>query len=78
MPGILARVQSIVSGHWSTTTGPTKTHRSSFDMAARQFGVAIGPLRKLVEKDVPALAKKLEAAKAPWTPGRKIPVWKGT
>jgi hypothetical protein len=33
-------------------------------------------LRTLVETDVARLEKAMEAAGAPWTPGR-IPVWNG-
>jgi len=35
-------------------------------------------LRKLVEGDLVALEEKLEAAGAPWTPGRAIPRWQRT
>ncbi len=76
MPGILSRVQRVVSGHWGTTSGPTATHRKSYEIAAEQFGEVLGPLRKLVERDLPSLNRKLAASGAPWTPGRKIPSWK--
>ncbi len=75
MPGILARLQSVISGHWSTTAGPTATHRRSYEIVAAEFGELLGPLRKLVEREIPAVGRKLEAAKAPWTPGRRIPDW---
>ncbi len=35
-------------------------------------------LRTLVESDLVALEEKLEAAGAPWTPGRAIPRWQRT
>jgi photosystem II stability/assembly factor-like uncharacterized protein len=75
-PGLLDRLQNANRGCLSTSTGPTNTHRHSLDMAEEQFSTLMGPLRKLVEKEVPALGRKLEAAKAPWTPGRRIPDWK--
>jgi hypothetical protein len=75
-PGLLDRIQNANRGYWSTSTGPTNTHRQSYDMAADQFSALVGPLRKLVEQEVPAMGRKLEAAKAPWTPGRPIPDWK--
>ncbi|MBM4089962.1 MAG: glycosyl hydrolase [Planctomycetes bacterium] len=74
-PGILERVETAVLGHWSTTYGPTNTHRKSYDIAAAEFESVLGDLRTLVEQDVVALANKLESARAPWTPGRKIPNW---
>ncbi len=76
MPGILGRLQSVISGHWSTTSGPTATHRQSYEITAAEFGELVKPLRQLVERDIPAVGRKLEAAKAPWTPGRPIPAWK--
>ncbi len=75
-PGILSRVQTVVHGHWSTTQAPTATHRKSYDIAADEFTRLLRDLHKLVDKDVNALSRKLESAKAPWTPGRGIPAWK--
>ena len=75
-PGILNRLQTIVHGHWSTTQGPTSTQRRSYEIAADEFSELLGNLRKLVEKDVVALKRRLDAAGTPWTPGRGIPKWK--
>jgi hypothetical protein len=76
MPGILSRVRTVVYGTWSTTQAATGTHQRSYEIAADEFSEVLAPLRKLVERDVPALGRKLEAAGAPWTPGRRIPDWK--
>jgi hypothetical protein len=32
-------------------------------------------IRQLVEEDLTALEAKLDAAGAPWTPGRRVPEW---
>ena len=74
-PGIISRIQTIVSGHWSSTSGPTVTHRRNYEIAAAEFEEILGDLRTLVETDLPALEAQLEAAGAPWTPGRGIPQW---
>jgi hypothetical protein len=76
MPGILSRLQAVVYGHWSTTSGPTNTHRRSYEIAAEEYQAILGDLKKLVEQDVAELGRKLEAAGAPWTPGRGIPEWR--
>ena len=76
MPGILSRLQAVVYGHWSTTSGPTNSHRRSYDIAAEEYQALLGDLKKLVEQDVAELGRKLEAAGAPWTPGRGIPEWR--
>ncbi|MEE8278977.1 MAG: glycosyl hydrolase [Thermoanaerobaculia bacterium] len=73
VPSILDRVERIVFGHWDSRYGPTRTHRESFGIAAREFDEVGGRLRELIETDLRELEEALEAAGAPWTPGRKIP-----
>ncbi len=75
-PGILSRISNVVGGHWSSTHGPTSTHRRSYEIAAAEFSVVLDNLRTLVEVDLKTLEDKLETAGAPWTPGRPIPNWK--
>ena len=74
-PSIVDRVQSVVHGHWSTTSAPTGTHLASYEAAAREFAPVLGKLRALVETDLQGLETKAEGAGAPWTPGR-VPTWK--
>ncbi len=74
--GLMSRIQQIVRGHWSTTAAPTESHRRNYDIAADEFEIVLGDIRRLVETDLPALHGKLEAAGAPWTPGRGVPDWK--
>jgi hypothetical protein len=76
MPGILSRLQTVVYGHWSTTYGPTSSHRRSYEIAAEEYSAVLGDLKQLVEQDLVELGRKLEAAGAPWTPGRSIPEWR--
>jgi photosystem II stability/assembly factor-like uncharacterized protein len=72
---ILDRVQSVVHGHWSTTSAPTGTHLRSYEIAAQEFAPVLERLRALVETDLKELEAKAESAGAPWTPGR-VPSWK--
>ncbi len=74
--GLIARVQTIISGHWTTTSAPTGSHRQNYEIAAAEFEAALASLRPLLEHDLPALHDTLEAAGAPWAPGRKLPSWK--
>jgi hypothetical protein len=74
--GLIGRIETIISGHWTTTSAPTDSHRKNYDIAGAEFGEALATLRPLLETDLPALHEALEAAGAPWTPGRKLPVWK--
>ncbi|MGH7540209.1 MAG: WD40/YVTN/BNR-like repeat-containing protein [Gemmatimonadota bacterium] len=75
MPGIIDRVNQVVFGHWRVTHGPTATHRRQYEIAAEQFTEVHDDLRQLIETDLPALEERLEAAGAPWTPGRGVPSW---
>ena len=74
-PSITERVIQVVGGHWTSTSAPTQTHQENYRLAAQSFAPVLDDLRKLVEVDLKNLENKLEAAGAPWTPGR-VPVWK--
>jgi hypothetical protein len=53
---------------------PTQTHIDDYNTAAAEFGDQLSRLRPLVEVDMNRLEKDMEAAGAPWTPGR-VPEW---
>jgi hypothetical protein len=74
LPGISDRVQNVVAGSWTVTSGPTGTQREAYDIAARLFEKTLADLRRVVEADLRAIEEKAEAAGAPWTPGR-LPRW---
>ncbi len=72
-PSINERVQNVVYSQWSATSAPTKTEQDAYRHAGTEFAEALGELRALAD-DLEKLEAKLEAAGAPWTPGR-IPLW---
>jgi len=74
-PSIIERVGGIVGEQRLSTARPTQTQMDQYAAAAREFEQVLPQLRNLVEKDLAQLEKDLEAAGAPWTPGR-IPDWK--
>jgi hypothetical protein len=53
---------------------PTASHEESYSIAAAEFGDELAKLHTLVEVDLAKLEKDMEAAGAPWTPGR-VPEW---
>ena len=73
-PSILQRVDRVISGHWTSTSGVTGTHRRNYEIAAEAFGPLLEQLRQLIGVELKALEDELEAAGGPWTPGR-LPVW---
>ncbi|MGC1722493.1 MAG: glycosyl hydrolase, partial [Isosphaeraceae bacterium] len=74
--GLIDRIETIIGGHWSTTSAPTGSHRKNYEVAAAEFEAALKNLHPLLDRDLPALHETLEAAGAPWAPGRKLPQWK--
>lgn len=54
---------------------PTQTQVDHYTAAAAEFDQVLTKLRTLIEGDLARLEKAMEAAGAPWTPGR-IPEWK--
>jgi hypothetical protein len=70
------RVNSIIEGERFSLAKPTQSHIDQYNIAATEFGDTLARLRTLVEADLAKLEKDMEAAGAPWTPGR-VPQWTG-
>jgi hypothetical protein len=74
-PSINDRVGYVVGAQRMSTARPTQTQQAQYIAAAQDFEGVLVQLRQLMEVDLARLEKQLEAAGAPWTPGR-IPEWK--
>ena len=74
VPSILGRLWTIAGGHWGTRQAPTVTQQESLQVAQAEFSRVKEDLKTLLEQSLPALEAELEAAGAPWTPGRLLPV----
>ncbi|HXT63861.1 MAG TPA: hypothetical protein VN696_12565 [Pyrinomonadaceae bacterium] len=74
-PSINERVGSVVGAQRMSTARPTQTQMDQYAAAAAEFEGVLAQLRQLIEVDLQKLEKQMEAAGAPWTPGR-IPEWK--
>lgn len=75
LPSINERVNGIRGGLDQTLQRPTQTQQEQYAIASQEFEAVLGQLRSLVEGDLVKLEKSLEAAGAPYTPGR-LPEWK--
>jgi len=68
------RVNAIMEGERFALAKPTPSHIDDYNIAAAEFADELGKLRTLVKVDLAKLEKDMEAAGAPWTPGR-VPEW---
>jgi len=74
-PSINDRIGYVVGAQRMSISRPTQTQIAQYNAAAVDFENTLSQLRQLIEVDLAKLEKQLEAAGAPWTPGR-IPEWK--
>jgi photosystem II stability/assembly factor-like uncharacterized protein len=72
-PTVAGRLRVAAFNDGQSDYGPTATHRRALEIAAEQFAGLEPQLRSLLERDLPALEAKMEAAGVPWTPGRPLP-----
>ena len=72
VPSIRGRIGRVM-GHWSTRQAPTATHQRNLEIAGDDFADFRRNLTSLIENELAQLESDLEAAGAPWTPGRRIP-----
>ncbi len=72
---ISERVQAVAGSLRQTTGRPTRTALENYDLASAELAAEIPKLRRLIETDIRAIEKQLDAAAAPPTPGR-LPEWR--
>ncbi|MGW8265234.1 MAG: hypothetical protein ACWGSQ_02635 [Longimicrobiales bacterium] len=72
VPSVSDRVGQVVGGHWETRQAPTAAQRQNIELARREFEELSRELAAFVEEDLVRLEEALEAAGAPWTPGRRL------
>lgn len=71
VPSLIRRV----SAQLYSTAPVTATVKRNFETAAAELPALLEKLRKLIDVDFRGLEEEMEAAGAPWTPGRGVPVW---
>ena len=67
-------MNAILEGERFSLAKPTHSHLDDYDVAAAEFTGQLAKLHALVEVDLAKLEKDMEAAGAPWPPGR-VPEW---
>jgi hypothetical protein len=73
-PSINERLGYLAYSHWSSTSAITQTQKDAYEIIAGEFPPILDQLMRIKNIDLKALEDELEAAGAPWTPGR-IPEW---
>jgi photosystem II stability/assembly factor-like uncharacterized protein len=68
------RIAAIMEGERFSLAKPTESHVEDYNIAAAEFTEQLAKLHTMVEVDLAKLVKDMEAAGAPWTPGR-VPDW---
>jgi photosystem II stability/assembly factor-like uncharacterized protein len=68
------RLNTIIEGERFSMAKPTQSDIDSYAIAASEFANQLTKLRTLIDVDLTKLEKDMEAAGAPWTPGR-VPEW---
>jgi hypothetical protein len=68
------RMSNIMEGERFSITRPTQTHLDAYTIAAEEFAQQLAKLQTLIRVDLAKLERDMEAAGAPWTPGR-VPEW---
>jgi photosystem II stability/assembly factor-like uncharacterized protein len=74
-PSISARLFSAIYDGYGTTSDPTATMNEQLQIAHEEFEGMWNDLNALINRDLKSLEQKLEAAGAPYTPGR-LPEYK--
>ena len=73
-PSILNRLNRIVGRAWRASSAPTETQRRGYEISVAAFPSVLEGLGSLVAEELEVLEAEMEAAGAPWTPGR-MPTW---
>lgn len=69
---ITDRIGGLTSDMWRSTSVPTKTERDALEIANEAVKPLLAEIYTLLNVDIKNLEKKLEAAGAPYTPGRTV------
>jgi photosystem II stability/assembly factor-like uncharacterized protein len=72
---IAERVDYIIEAQRHTLSKPTATEREAYRIAGAELAAETAKLKAMIETDLKALEKAMDAAGAPWTPGRLLE-WK--
>jgi hypothetical protein len=73
-PSIYGRVRTLAYSQWQSTSSPTQTMKDQYRIIGEEFEPVLAEIKQMAEVDFKNLESAMEAAGAPWTPGR-VPEW---
>jgi photosystem II stability/assembly factor-like uncharacterized protein len=73
-PSITDRIGFVITAQRNALQKPTGTERENYEIASQELRQELAKLRTLIESELRPLERALDAAGAPWTPGR-LPEW---
>ena len=71
-PSINDRMTGIMEGERFSLAKPTQTHITDYAIASEELTAQLARFKNLVQVDLAKLEREMEAAGAPWTPGRMV------
>ena len=71
-PSINDRVTGILEGERFSLAKPTQTHQDDYAIASQELTTQSSKLKTLIQIDLARLESEMNAAGAPWTPGRVL------
>jgi len=74
-PSLNERLNALVYSHWNSTSRVSETQEQMYGILAEEFPPLLEQIKVIAEVKLKGLEQELDAAGAPWTPGR-IPEWK--
>jgi photosystem II stability/assembly factor-like uncharacterized protein len=74
-PGLMSKLQTVVSGQWAGNSRPTGTQKQQLADVTEALPDFLSSLRSAIDDGLSALEKELDESDAPWSEGRKIPDW---
>jgi photosystem II stability/assembly factor-like uncharacterized protein len=67
-----SRLSTIIYNQYATTAAPGKAQEEGVRIVSEELAPLLLKLKRIAAEDIPALEKELDAARAPWTPGRLL------
>jgi hypothetical protein len=69
---VWSRLSTIIYNQFGTTSEPGQSQLQGAQIVRDELVPLLVTLKAIAREDIPALEKELDAARAPWTPGRLL------